>query len=41
MLKVLQATDPSLGEVRSAVTMGESIEVVGFFYKDGLMGTPL
>ena len=36
-LKVLQATDPSLGDVRSAVKMQESAEGVGFYYKDGLL----
>ena len=36
-MKILQATDPTLGEVRAAVKTHESSEGVGFFYKDGLL----
>ncbi len=36
-LKILQATDPSLGEVRMAVKVHESTEGVGLFYKDDLL----
>ena len=36
-LKVLQATDSTLGKVRSAAKTRESTVGVGFFYRDGLL----
>ena len=36
-LKVLQATDSTLGKVRSAAKIRESTVGVGFFYRDGLL----